>query len=483
MSEGAGSLERVDSRDLAFAGAARQAELVRSGEISPRELVDTCLDRIERLEPTLNAFRVVWAERARAEADQAAARARGGDDRPLLGVPVAVKDNVDVAGEVTTHGTAAFATPAREDSEIVRRLRAAGAIIVGKTLLPEFALWPATQSATYGATVNPWHAGYSPSGSSGGAAAAVAAGMVGIAHASDGGGSIRGPAAACGLFGLKPQRGRVSLLPDLEHWEGMSVYGCVSRTVADTALFLDVVAGPALDGRGEPSPPAPTGTFAQAASADPARLRIALSTKPAMLVPARVDDRTRRALEETADLLRSLGHEVVERDPDYGRTPLQLLFVPRYLRGAAADADRAEHPELLERRVRGLARLGRLTPDAALARARADGEKWTRAVLRLWDDVDVLLTPTMGGLPARLNQLEGLGTVRTINASTPFVAYTAPWNITGQPAASVPAGFTDDGVPLSVQLVGRPNDEATLLGLSGQIERERPWADRRPPVD
>ena len=471
----------MDSRELAFAGAARQAELIRSGEVSPRELVDTYLDRIEALEPRLNAFRVVFAERARAEADQAAARARGGgQDRPLLGVPVAIKDNVDIAGEVTTHGTAGFETPARADSEVVRRLRAAGAILIGKTHLPEFALWPATQSATFGATVNPWHAGYSPGGSSGGSAAAVAAGMAGIAHASDGAGSIRVPASACALFGLKPQRGRVALLPDLEHWKGMSVYGCVSRTVADTALFLDVVAGPA-EGSGEPSPPAPSGSFSDAARADAGRLRIAVSTKAAP-PGARCDDPILRAVAETADLLRSLGHEVVERDPDFGRAPLQLLFGPRYLRGALEDYERAEHRERIESRTRGLARLGRLIPDAVLARARADAEPWARRVQELWDDVDVLVTPVAPGLPIRLNEQEGRGTARMMAASGPTVAYTTPWNITGQPAASVPAGWTDDGVPLAVQIIGRPNDEATLLTLAAQIERERPWADRLPPL-
>ncbi|MEA2142122.1 MAG: amidase [Solirubrobacteraceae bacterium] len=471
----------MDSRELAFAGAARQAELVRSGEVSPRELVDLCLDRIERLEPRLNAFRIVWAERARAEADQAAARARGGEDRPLLGVPVAVKDNIDVAGEVTAHGTAAFETRAREDSEVVRRLRAAGAIIVGKTLLPEFAVWPATQTATYGATVNPWHAGYGSGGSSGGSAVAVAAGLVGLAHASDGGGSIRNPAAHCGLFGLKPQRGRVSLAPDLEHWKGLSVYGCVTRTVADTALFLDAIAGPVASGGGEPSPPAPDRPFAEAAGAAPGRLRIAVSAKPP-IPPAKVDDRQRRALDETAELLRSLGHDVVERDPDFGRVPIQAYFVPRYLRGAREDGERAEHPERLERRTRGLMRLGRLVPDSALARARTDGEAWARGVMRFWDDVDVLVMPTIPGLPGRLNEMEGLGTVRMVNASTPKVTFTAPWNITGQPAASVPAGWSQEGVPLAVQLIGRPNDEATLLSLAAQLERERPWADRLPPL-
>jgi amidase len=472
----------VDSRDLAFAGAARQAELVRSGQVSPRELVDVCLDRIEKLEPSLNAFRIVWAERAQAEADQAGARVGAGEERPLLGVPIAVKDNIDVAGELTTHGTGAFVTPAREDSEIVKRLRAAGAIIVGKTLLPEFALWPTTQSATWGATVNPWHSGYGPAGSSGGSAAAVAAGMVGIAHASDGGGSIRAPAAACALFGLKPQRGRVSLLPALEHWKGMSVYGCVSRTVADTALFLDTVAGPVAGGRGEPSPPSPSRPFAEAAQMSPGRLRIAVSTKTSM-PQEKVEPEVQAALDSTAELLRSLGHDVRAADPDFGRGPLIALFGPRYLRGAREDIDLAERPEALERRVRGIGRAAALVPDALLARARADAEPWTRTVLELWRDFDVLLQPTVPQLPARLNAQEGLGTLRMMNSSGRFVAYTAPWNITGQPAASVPAGWTDDGVPLAVQMVGRPDDEATLLSLAAQIERERPWAGRLPPLE
>jgi len=471
----------VDSPDLAFAGAARQAELVRTGEVSPRELVDLSLEQIERLDPRLNAFRVVCAERARAEADQAGARDRGGDERPLLGVPVAIKDNVDVAGELTTHGTGAFVTPASEDSEVVRRLRAAGAIIVGKTLLPEFALWPSTQSATWGATVNPWNPEYGPAGSSGGSAAAVAAGMVALAHASDGGGSIRAPASACGLFGLKPQRGRVSLLPDLEHWKGLSVYGCESRTVADTALFLDAVAGPVAGGRGEPSPPAPSRPFAEAARTAPGRLRIAVSTRTPNPQEKVVPD-VQRALDDMAELLRSLGHDVREQDPDFGSAPMIVLFGPRYLRGAKDDIDRAERPELLERRIKGVGRLGGLIPDRVLSRARSDAEAWSRRVLALWEDFDVLLEPTMPRLPNRLNEQEGLGALRMINTSGRYVAYTSPWNVTGQPAASVPASFSGDGVPIGVQLVGRPNDESTLLSLAAQIERERPWADRRPPL-
>jgi amidase len=304
--------------------------------------------------------------------------------------------------------------------------------------------------------------------------------MVGLAHASDGGGSIRAPAAACGLFGLKPQRGRVSLLPDLEHWKGLSVYGAVTRTVADTALYLDVVAGPA-PGNGEPSPPSAGRSFAEAAATAPGRLRIAVSARTP--VPQeKVDPQVRRALDDTATLLRSLGHDVREADPDFGPRPLITLFGPRYLRGAKEDYDKAERPKVLERRVRGLVRLAALTPEPVLARARKDAEAWTRQVLGLWDDYDVLLQPAMPRLPNRLNEQEGYGTLRMMVTSSRFVAYTAPWNITGQPAAAVPAGWSVEGLPLSVQMVGRPNDEATLLSLGAQIERERPWADRLPPL-
>ena len=235
---------RVDADEaVAFAGAAKQAEMVRAGEVSPTELVRLHLGRIERLDPELNAFRKVFAEKALLEAEQAEARLKAGEERPLLGVPIAVKDEVDVAGEVTSYGTDAFSEPAKADCEMVRRLREAGAIVVGLTLLPEMAICGFTESATYGVTRNPWNPQRTPGGSSGGSAAAVASGMVPIATAGDGAGSIRIPAASCGLFGLKPSRGRVSLAPELEGWDGLAVDNCVSRSVLDTALWLDIVSG------------------------------------------------------------------------------------------------------------------------------------------------------------------------------------------------------------------------------------------------
>ena len=222
----------MDAADLAFAGLAKQAALVRAGEVSSRELVELYLDRIARIDPQLNSYSVVLAERALIEADQADSRHAAGDDRPLLGVPVAIKDNVDVAGTVTTGGTAAHGPPASEDAELVRRLRAAGCVILGKTTLPELAIMGTTEGPAFGVTRNPWDLDRTPGGSSGGSAAAMAAGLAAAGHATDGAGSIRIPAACCGLFGLKPQRGRVPLAPDDEaHWNGLAVGGGVSHTV------------------------------------------------------------------------------------------------------------------------------------------------------------------------------------------------------------------------------------------------------------
>src|SRR5215216_1581595 len=238
----------MEGDELAFAGVARQAELIRAGEVSSRELVELYLERIERLDSELNAFRKVMAERALVDAQQADGRRAAGDDRPLLGVPIAVKDVQDVTGEVTRWGTDAFSTPAAQDSELVRRLRAAGAVIIGKTNTPELAIMGDTEGPAFGITRNPWNTDRSPGGSSGGSAVAVAAGLCAAGTASDGAGSIRIPASCCGLVGLKPQRGRISLAPLDDHWYGLSVAGFLTRRVADTALLLDVAARQAPDG-------------------------------------------------------------------------------------------------------------------------------------------------------------------------------------------------------------------------------------------
>jgi amidase len=466
------------AEEIAWAGAARQAEMVRAGEASPTELVRLCLERIERLDPQLNSFRVVLRERALLEAEQAEARLKGGEERPLLGVPIALKDEVDLAGELTTRGTDAFPDPAAADSEMVRRLREAGAIVVGKTLLPELAICGFTESATFGVTRNPWNAQRTPGGSSGGSAAAVAAGLVPIASASDGAGSIRIPAACCGLFGLKPQRGRISMAPHLEHWNGLSANGCVSRSVLDTALWLDVTSG----GSKEPgAPPPPERPFVEAARTPPGRLRVAFSTAaPRAVAPPTVSEEAKGAVAEMAETLRSLGHETAQQDPDWGMIGNNM--VPRYLRGAAEDVAAVPYPGRLERRTRGFGTLGGLIPDKVFRQARRAEADDAARVNAIFDSHDVLMTPVMGGTALPVRRWQGRGALWTVLGMSRFYPYCIPWNHLGNPAMAIPAGFAPDNMPLSVQIVGRPGDEATLLSLAAQIEAERPWAGSRPPI-
>jgi amidase len=459
----------MDATDLAFAGAARQRALIADGEVSPREVVDACLERIERLNPQLNAFRVVFAEQARAEA-KAAGRRKPKEARSLHGVPVAIKDDVDVAGEVTAYGSAAHGPPATQDAEVVRRLREAGAIVIGKTHVPELMMFPYTESMTWGVTRNPWDLQRTPGGSSGGTAAAIAAGLAGLGLGSDGAGSIRIPATWCRLFGLKPQRDRVPLAPHDGAWQGLSVNGPLARTVADAAVFMDAVAD-------DPT----AGEFSSAARTPPGALRIAVSAKLPPGIVARLGKDQRRALEAMADLLRSLGHKVVERDPDYPPTAA-THGIARYFRGIADDVAALPHPERLEPRTRSMARIGRLISEARIAKVRAAEAGIAARIGALFDDHDVLMTPGTAAAPLRVGQLHGRGGLWTLNASAMRVPYQLLFNVTGQPAACVPAGFDVDGLPLSVQLVGRPRDEATLFSLAAQIEAERPWADRRPPL-
>ena len=368
---------------------------------------------------------------------------------------------------------------------MVRRLRAAGAIVIGKTHLPELAICGFTESATWGVTRNPWNPQRSPGGSSGGSAAAVAAGLVALATASDGAGSIRIPAASCGLFGLKPTEGRISLEPDLlvsdgEHWHGMSVNGCESRTVARHGALP----------RPHQRRLARGGSAAAARAAvrratrrrRPAKLRIATSTKPPPLIaPPAIEDCVRGAVADTAELLASLGHQVAERDPDWPPA-IGSNVSARYLRGIHDDVERTPLPERLERRTRGFGRLGGLVPAAAVRRARAAAAADWRRVGALFEDFDVLVMPVMCGTAIPVRSWEGCGALRTTLGMSRFYPFCAAWNHLGNPAAAVPAGFHSDGLPLSVQLIAPHGRGRTLLSLAAQIEAERPWADAVPPL-
>jgi amidase len=453
----------ADRTSLAFAGASRLAELLRAGETSPRELVDLFLDRIERLDPELNAFRKVLPERARLEADQATARLRAGDDRPLLGVPVAIKDEMGVQGEVRADGSNASGGPEPEDWDVVRRLRAAGAVVIGLTSVPEMTIWPWTESTTYGVTRNPWDLQRSPGGSSGGSAAAVAAGLVPLATASDGGGSIRIPAACCGLVGLKPQRDRISYAPLDGHWHGLSALGFLARSVEDAALAYEAVTG-------EP--------YVAAAAQEPSGLRIALSLKVPPGVLSKVDPEVARATRQTADVLRSLGHTVVERDPDYGLAAMN--FSARYLRGVHDDAQAKPHPERLEARTKAMVRLGRLTGQRGLDRAMAALPQDIARITAIFDDVDVVLTPSLATLPVPVGRYAAAGAVRSLRGASKLTPFCAIWNHTGNPAIAVPAGLSASGLPLSAQLVGPEDGEGALLALGAQLQRAQGWTELRP---
>jgi amidase len=456
----------MDAAELVFAGITRQAQMVRRGEVSPTELVQACLDRIDALDPQLNAWRIVLAEKALAEAGQAEGRRGAGDERPLLGVPLAVKDDLRMAGTTTAWGTSAHAEEVLDDAVVVQRLREAGAILIGKTNVPEMTIWPFTESKTFGKTRNPWDPSRTPGGSSGGTAAAVASGMVGAGTGSDGGGSIRIPAAWCGLFGLKPGRDTVPIAPHVDAWQGLSVNGGLTRTVADSALFMSAVTGRPFT-----------------AEPNPGTLTIALSYKrpPGGAPWPRLDPELRAATEQTAQLLRGLGHTVVERDPDYGLGAMPQ-FLSRYLRGIMEDVDSMAHPDRLEKRTLGMRRMGALWSASRVAKMRA-GEQKLRD--RMWDGLggaDVLLQPTVTTLAPPVGKWEGKGAFATLNGIAGHVPYNGVWNATGQPAAAVPAGLSASGLPLSVQLVAPIGGEQLLLALAAQLEAERPWAERRPPI-
>lgn len=474
----------MSDSDLMFRSAIELAEMVRAGELSARELVQTSLDRIEELNPELNAFVQIDGERALAMADEIGP----GDARPFAGVPVAIKNNRPVSGLRLTYGCSLMADHVADyDHNITRRLREAGFVIVGSTTLPEYGILPTTEARIFGPTRNPWDLQRTPGGSSGGAAAAVASGMVPVAHGNDGGGSIRIPAACCGLVGLKPSRGRISAAPELGD-SSLGIDGMLTRTVADTAAILDVLEGYEL-GDATWAPP-PSEPFAQSAATAPGRLRIAASTY-APIAEAAVDPLAAQAVADAAELLRSLGHEVVEVEPPWRIDGLQELFGAVFSNhialsiaysGAIAGREPTERDmEPMSWAIHSMIqKLGAVEGMAAGVQLQAHA----RRLISFLSPYDALLTPALAERPLPLGTLDTAAPepMSTFTRSGLFTPFTPVFNASGQPGISLPLYEGEDGLPLAVQLVGRPADEGALLALSSQLEQALPWAQRRPPV-
>jgi len=473
-------------RELSFLSTTELSDLLVRKEISPVELLDNSLKTIERLNGELNAFVLVLADEARAQARESEERLRRGEGRLLEGIPVPIKDNIALAGApMTISSRMGPKGPMPVDAELVARLRRAGTVFPGKTNLPEFGTIPSTEGELHGAAHNPWDLTRTPGGSSGGAAAAVASGMAPIAHGNDGGGSLRVPAACCGLYSLKPSRGRVTHGPiETESVLGLTIDGFISRTVRDNARFLDAVAGP-LPGDPYPAPP-PLRPFEEEAQTEPGRLRIAWTTAGPIDVP--VHPAHAAAVSDAATLCASLGHDVEEATPDWQDDSIVMLFIQLWssLIGSLVDvlADMGGDPDEAEPHNRALHEFGQAMTANQLGVTVFRLEQFAWRVCAFWERFDVLLTPTLAEPPLKLGtlfELAGDDPLYPLNRAGMWIPCTPIVNVTGQPAANLPLSW-HDGLPVGVQAIGRMHDEATLYRLSAQLEAARPWADRRPPV-
>jgi amidase len=457
------------------------AALVRDGELTALELVEASLRRIGALEPEINAFVDVDHDGARA----AAAAIEPGDDRPFAGVPIAIKNNRAVRGMRLTRGAEMTADAvAQHDHSVIRRLREAGFVLVGTTTLPEWGILPVTEPRRFGPARNPWDLARTPGGSSGGSAAAVAAGMVPIAHGNDGGGSLRIPAACCGLVGLRPARGRVSLAPDAGE-SFLLQDGVLTRSVRETALLLDLLAGPEPgDASWAPPPPEP---FAHTAAREPGRLRIGVTT----LTPleADLDPVYERAALDAGALLEELGHEVGEVQPPWRRPDMLVRFTALFgpavcvqIAAVARAAGRAPREEDMEALSWWLWQTCRSIDAVQAGAAAHELQAFAREIVVWSAPYDAILTPALAQAPLRHGELDPCGPDPggTFRRSGEFTPFTAICNVTGQPAISLPLYARDDGLPVAVQLIGRPAAEGPLLALAAQLERAAPWTGRLP---
>lgn len=459
-----------ETLDLVRLDATALAEMVRTRTLSARELVEATLQRIAELEPRINAFRVVLDRAARETATQI--DSLGNTDLaslPLAGVPVAIKDDTDVVGESTMWGSAVDRGTRECDAEVVDRLRQAGAVIIGKTNVPELTLWPWTSSKTWDVTRNPWDLDRTPGGSSGGSAAAVCTGMAAIALGSDGGGSIRYPAGLTGIVGLKPGRDQIPLGP--EHgtgWHGLISLGPLARTARDAALFIDVTAHPV---------PATTARDALATTS-PLRIAVSKNAPPGTLVSLR--HAWEAAVDDAAAALAALGHEVFEVEIDYG---LGLLWnsTVRVLHGARSDVDDLPDRRPLEARTRRMSRLAGLIPRRSLRRAIENSADAAQAIHDSVAGADIVLTPLCEAPAPLLADCPSTGALRSLRAANTS-AWLAPWNAIGAPAISVPAGLDSDSLPLAVHLAAFHGEEASLLRVASQLQQKLPTPQWIPSV-
>ncbi|GAB0103358.1 amidase [Nocardia sp. JMUB6875] len=455
-------------------GLVELAAALADGTLTSVAATTAVLDRIDASQGALNAFRIVRRAEALAEAAAADRKLAAGERAPLLGVPVAIKDDTDLAGTPTAFGCGGDFPAKTEDAEAVRRLRAAGAVIVGKTNTCELGQLPFTSGDAFGHTRNPWSAEHTPGGSSGGSGAAVAAGLVPAALGSDGAGSVRIPAAWNNLVGIKPQRGRISTWPLPEAFYGLTVNGPLARTVADAALLLDAAAGPHPGDLHTP----PALRVSDAVGRDPGRLRIALSLRiPFTATRTALDREVEARVHATANTLRRLGHQVTIADIHYG-VLMGATFLPRSLTGVNQALERLPKAQVDPRTTHN-ALVGRLLSPLLFAARQAEPLLRMR-IGRMFNDFDLILAPTTATPPPGVHEIDGISNWATDELITAACPYTWPWNVLGWPAVNVPSGFTATGLPVGAQLMGPANSEPLLVSVAAQLESELQWQKTRP---